>query len=127
MARITGKSGAVKLGGTKVASLTNWSIDAKLDTVDDTAFEDIWHNFLSTFKGWTGTVEGIWEQGGTNTAFWDQLLLTTTAVLDFYPDIGTTEKFTGSAFCDFSIKVAKDGVITFTAAVKGTGAMTRTP
>jgi hypothetical protein len=127
MARITGKTGAVKIGGVKVASLTGWAINVKLDTVNATAFEDVWHTLLATFLGWSGSVDGIWMSAGANIDFWTACPSGAVVTLDLYPDIGTTEKLSGTAFCDFSIKVAKDGVVTFTAAVNGTGALTRTP
>jgi len=126
-ARLTGKTGAVKVGGTIVASLDNWDINTKLDTVDSTAFSDIWHQLLATFIGWSGSVSGKWEAGGTNDAFWLAVISGAYVSLDLYPDIGTTEKYTGNAFCDFNIKVAHNGVVTFTAAVTGTGTLVRTP
>ena len=126
MARFTGKDGKITLASSEVISMTSWSLDAKLDVVDDTAFQDIWHSKLSTFKGWTATVEGLWESSGGNSAFWDQFLLGTTATIELFPNKNATEKYSGSAFIDFSIKVVKDGVISFTAKVEGTGALTRT-
>jgi len=127
MARITGKDGKVKLGGVEVARITNWSIDTKIDIVDATAMQDAWHQKLSTFKSWTGSVEGVWENDGSNKQFWDTFLTAATATLELYPVGTATEKWSGSAFCDFSIKVAKDAVVMFTARVEGTDALTRTP
>ena len=49
-ARMTGKAGAVKIGGVKVASLTAWSLDAKLDTPDATGFEDEWKVLLGSWR-----------------------------------------------------------------------------
>ena len=127
MARITGKTGAVKIGGVVVASLNAWDLNIKLDTVDVTCFSDIWHILLSTFLGWTGTVSGVWMSAAGNIDFWTAVTSGAVVTLDFYPDIGTTEKWSGTAFCDFNIKVDAKGAITFTATVNGTSTLTRTP
>ena len=125
-ARMTGKAGAVKIGGVKVASLTAWSLDAKLDTPDATGFEDEWKVLLAGFKGGSGSIDGMWEAGGTNIAIWTALLGAAAVTLDLYPDIAATEKFSCSAFVDFGIKTSKDAVVTFTGPFKVTGAVTRT-
>ena len=127
MARITGKTGAVKIGSTTVASLNGWDLNVKLDTVDATAFSDIWHVNLATFLGWSGSCTGIYMAAGANIDFWTAVISGATVTLLLYPDIGATENFTGTAFCDFNIKVAHNGAITFTAAFTGTGTLTRTP
>jgi len=125
MARITGKAGKVTVGGVEQAQMQAWNIDAKTDVVDATAFQDTWHQKLSTFLGWTATIEGLWL--GSVNAFWTAFLSGATVSVVMYPIAGGTECFTGDAFADFSIKVVKDGVITFTAKLEGTGTLSHTP
>ena len=127
MARMTGKKGQIKIAAGTVLSMDSWDLSVKLDTVDATAFEDTWHVMLSTFLGWTGTCTGKYESGGANIDFWTAVLSGAVVVLHLIPDSAATEDFYGDAFCDFSIKETHNGVITFSAAFTGTGALTRTP
>ncbi len=128
MSRITGKEGKVSLDGNIVASTNSWVLDAKLDTVDVTAFSDVYRQNLSTFKSWTGTVEGHWEDAGGNTDFYDVLNGTDPVTIELFPVAGGTEKFSGSAFItSFSLKTPHDGAVDFSATFVGTGTLTRTP
>jgi len=96
---------------------------------------DAFREQLSLIREWDATAEGRWESAGGNTAFWDSFVAATTVgghqsgkvTVDLYPDAATTEKYTGDAFADFSLKAPHDGVVEFTAALKGTGSLVRTP
>lgn len=125
--RITGKQGKVTTGASPaiVASISNWAIDAKLPTVDATAMGDSFHQKLGLIRDWTATVEGYWEQGSTNTQFFDIWNGAAKVQCEFFPDQSTTEKWVGEAFANFNLKAAHDGVVAFSATLEGTGALTR--
>jgi hypothetical protein len=125
MPRITGKSGKITVGGVEVGTMIEWAIDAKTDVVDATAFQDTWHQKLGTFLSWTGSCSGRWL--GSANSFWTTFLTGAVGTVQFFPVAGATENFNGDAFLDFSIKVAKDGVVDFTCKVEGTGTLTHTP
>lgn len=138
MARITGKNGRIKVGGVTVASIRNWSLEAKVPITVVTAMEDAFRTQLSLIREWTGTIEGVWEQpagAGTAKVLWDSFDTATTTgghqsgkiTVDLFPDASQTEKWSGDAFADFSLKTPHDGSVDFTATLNGTGALTRTP
>jgi hypothetical protein len=71
MAETKGVSGVVKIGpngGTKTAMLhvTAFSLDETSETIDVTAFGDASRSVISSFRGFTGTVDGYWDQNDTN-------------------------------------------------------------
>lgn len=137
MARITGKNGQVKLGGTVIASIDDWTIDAKIPVADATAMGDQFHVKLSLIREWSATMKLKWEPGvASNFAvFGSAFALATTdggnqsgkVTLDFYPDAGATEKFSGDAFIDFALKAPVGGVVESDCKAVGTGALTHTP
>jgi predicted secreted protein len=127
MARFTGKMGKVTLASGEVTSITDWTLDAKVDDVTSTAMQDTWHQKLTTFLGWDGSFTGHWESAGANIAAWTQFLTGATATVELFPDKNQTEKFAGSAFIEFNLKAPHNGVVAFTAKFKGTGTLTRTP
>tara|TARA_R100000734_G_scaffold18819_2_gene16676 strand:+ start:11 stop:475 length:465 start_codon:yes stop_codon:yes gene_type:complete len=71
MAETKGVSGVVKIGpngSTKTAMLhvTAFSLDETSETIDVTAFGDASRSVISSFRGFTGTVDGYWDQNDTN-------------------------------------------------------------
>jgi len=71
MSETKGVSGVVKIGpngGTKTAMLhvTAFSLDETSETIDVTAFGDASRSVISSFRGFTGTVDGYWDQNDTN-------------------------------------------------------------
>jgi hypothetical protein len=135
MSRITGKNGQLKIGGSVIASITAWSINAKIPVAKATAMMDQFAVNLSLIREWTADVEGIWESAGANTAVFDAFVAATTdgghqsgkITVDFYPDENETEKWTGDVFADFDIKVGHDKTVMFTGKLTGTGSLVRTP
>jgi hypothetical protein len=71
MSETKGVSGVVKIGpngGTKTAMLhvTAFSLDETSETIDVTAMTDTSRSIISSFRGFTGTVDGYWDQNDTN-------------------------------------------------------------
>jgi len=99
----------------EIGSMYNWAVDTKIDIVDVTAFQDVWHQKLSTFKGWTGSAEGYYVS-----AFWFNLFTPAKNVyVALYPEASSTERWVGAAFVDWGIKVAKDAAVTQTIRFEG--------
>jgi len=134
MARISGKNGQLKLDGSVIASIFDWKLDAKIPLADSTAMQDQYHQKLSLIREWAGSAEFRWEPGVNASLFTSTFAAATTdgghqsgkVTLDLYPDENATEKFTGDAFCDFSLKVPHAGVVDGTVTFTGTGSLVRT-
>jgi len=135
MARITGKNGKVTVASGTVLSIYNWVLNAKVPVVAGTAMGDAFRQQYSLIREWEATAELHWESSGGNTAFWDAFVAATTSgghqsgkiTVEFFPDGAETEKYTGDAFADFSLKAPHDGMVDGSVTLKGTGTLARTP
>jgi len=58
MATMHGKSSQVKLTTDIVADMGEWTINASLDTAEETAFGDSWKSYLAGLASWNGTCSG---------------------------------------------------------------------
>lgn len=103
-----------------VGDIFNWSLDAKVDTVDATAFQDSFHTKLSSFRGWNATAEGYHVNG-----YWFSAFSGNEFYVEFYPDAAATERWVGAAFISFGEKVKFDAAVTEHMAIDGTGALVR--
>ena len=71
MSETKGVSGVVKIapnGTTKAAMLhvTAFSLDETSETIDVTEMGDTSRSVISSFRGFTGTIDGYWDQNDTN-------------------------------------------------------------
>ena len=123
MSRMTGKKGKITIGGVEIAVMTSWTVNGTLDVVDVTAFQDTWHQKVSTFKSWAGSCVGHWTG---DAAFWTAFTGATAVTLVLYIDSAATTCWTGTAFCNFSITTPFGGAVDFTASFEGTDALTFT-
>jgi len=104
-----------------VGDMFNWTIDAKLDVIPVTAFQDQFREQLSGFRNWAGTAEGYHVSG-----FWFSAFnLAKPFYLEFYPDAGALERFVGAAFVDLGTKVTFDAAVTESLTFNGTGELAR--
>lgn len=134
MARITGKNGQVKVGGSVIAIITDWAIDLKIPIADATAMGDQFAQKLSLIREWSGTISGHYGNAAEQVAILNSFLNATvdggatsgSIAVDLYPDAAATEKFSGNVYADFSLKVAKDKTNEFTAKITGNGTLTHT-
>ncbi len=100
-----------------VADLFNWTIDLKLDTVDTTAFQEVYRTNLSTFKGWTAVAEGYKVSG-----YWFQQFQDAKEFyFEFFTDADQAEYFVGAGLPSWSMKTPFDAVVTEMVSVVGTG------
>ena len=59
---IHGKEGALSLGGTNIAMLTEWTLNETAETVDCTAMGDQSRVYKAGIKGFEGSAECIWAK-----------------------------------------------------------------
>ena len=104
-----------------VADMYDWSVDAKIDTVDVTAFTDAYHTKLSAFRGWTAAAASYHRSD-----FWYPLFVAgKPCYCKFYPDAATVEYFIGAGYVDFSEKAPMAGAVADAVKIEGTGALSR--
>jgi len=106
----------------EVGDFFNWTIDAKVDVVDATAFQDVWHVKLSTFLGWVATAERYYLNSYWFTAFGNHL----TFYVQFFPVSTSAECWTGNGHIDDALKLVKDAPFTETIKLEGTGELVYT-
>ncbi len=61
MARIRGNDGVVEVGGTAVGSVTAFTLNTSVTTMDSSAMGDDWDVHLIGSKSWSGTVDVRWD------------------------------------------------------------------
>lgn len=104
-----------------VGDIFNWTLDAKIDVMAATAFQDQFREQLSGFRNWNATAEAYHLSG-----FWfDAFSLAKPFYVELFPDANSLERWVGAAFVDFSKKVAFDSPVTETITLNGTGALQR--
>jgi hypothetical protein len=101
----------------EVGDFFNWTIDAKVDNVDATAFQDIWKVKLSTFLGWVASAERYYINSYWFTAFGNGIDF----YMQFFPQAASAECWTGNGYIDDSMKLTKDAPFTETIKLEGTG------
>ncbi len=136
MARITGKNGQIKIGGSVIATITNWTLDAKIPLADATAMGDQFWQKLSLIREWSGDVKGVYGNAAEQISILNSFLNATTdggptsgsVTIALYPDATSpaTENFSGSCYMDFSTGADKSKTNEFTAKFTGTGTLTHT-
>lgn len=107
----------------KVGDLFGWALDVKMDKVDATAFEDVWHTFLSVFLGWNVTIDGYKVNG-----YWyAAVVAANNFYIRLYPDVNAspTEYFVGNGYLSEGIKLVHNAAVTEAITLAGTGEMKR--
>lgn len=104
-----------------VGDLFNWTLDAKVEVVDATGFQDAFAHRLSGIRGWTASAEGYHVSGYWWSAFEDAQPF----YVELFPDAATTEKFVGAAFVDYGTQVKMDAPVTEKMMLNGTGEIRR--
>lgn len=124
---LTGKSGSVYIGASKVAEISNWKLDCKADNIDVTNFDSAgWKEFLAGLKEWSGSFEGNFKPTDTagQKAIIDAWIAGNSVSLECRVD--ATKKFAGSAFVNFGIEMPVDDKGSFSCDYQGTGVLTPT-
>ena len=61
MACISGKNGALSLGGTNVAQLTSWTITQNAETIEGSYMGEDWRCVKPGTLSWEGTAEALFD------------------------------------------------------------------
>jgi predicted secreted protein len=138
MANLTGNNGQIKIGGTTVAGVRNYTIDIKSDTIETTTMGVDSRTYLKGLASWSGSADVFIDTdnltgGGstiTNLIGTGGVVGATTATFTAYLDtVGTPsgKKWDGSIIVTgFSQKSTMDGMIEGTVSFQGSGAITYT-
>jgi exopolysaccharide biosynthesis protein len=122
-----GKGGALTLGGTAVAQITDWSISQSVDTADTTTMGDSSRTFMAGIKSFEGSADVLWSAGDTSGDIQaGEIVVGTTYTAVFYPG-GTSGNvsYTGEVICTSSeVTATVDDVVTASISFQGTGDLT---
>ena len=99
-----------------VGDFTDWSVDAMIDVVDATAMGDTWHQKVTTFLGWTATVEHFY----VSSYFWTAFVTGNTFYVKFFIDGAGTTCWLGNGFFQWGVSVPFDGAIKEAISFEGT-------
>ena len=122
---LAGKGGAVKLNSSKIAEISNWSLDLGADDIDITSFDsEGWKEYLAGLKEWSGSVEGNFDSTDTNgqKAILAAWAAGTELTLNF--EVASGIVFSGNALVKPSIEVPVDDKASFSCDITGTGELT---
>ena len=108
---------------TEVGDFKSWKLDAKLDVVDVTGFQDGSHVKLATFKGWTASAEHYFTTGYWFTEF----DLGKTFYFVFYYDSASSKYFVGNGLLNLPVDAPHDQAIMEPITLEGTDALTFFP
>ena len=139
MATYLGKDGWVSTGalgtgspGTEVTEIRGWSVEHTAETIDDTVMGETSRGYKVTYKGFTGTVDLLYDVAATGP---DAFTVGSTITVNFYPEDAATHGtpddgdavITGSAIVTGkTITAAYDGLIEASISLQGDGDLTFT-
>jgi hypothetical protein len=103
-----------------VGDLFNWTLNAKVNVVDTTAFQDQFKEKRSSFREWSASAESYHVSG-----YWFDAFSGEEFYVELYPDANETERWVGAVFVDDAPKVKMDAAVTETLGFTGTGALQR--
>ena len=115
MSEIKGVNGVVKVGptgGTVYALLhvTSFNLEETSETIDVTTMGDTSRSILSTFRGFTGTVDGYWDDNDVNLGHdADSADTTVPDSADGADVVGTTSRIRVGDTIDFELYPAGTG------------------
>lgn len=124
MATYTGKQGSIKVGGTAVAEVSDFTLNISAETVDDTVKGDDWRTKKATFKTWGGSLKTQWDPTDSGQGNID---VGSTVAVELYPGDATTGEtyYSGNAIItEMEISSELDGMVEAAASFEGSGACT---
>jgi hypothetical protein len=127
--RYHGKKGSVKIGATKVASLSKWTLNAATDTADVTAFGDPNKQYVQGLPDLKGSLGGWFDD--QEDALFAAADATAPVTLELMPvetlaGTGGSIKWTGPAYLSASIDCPANGPVSVSGDFVAAGAWTRT-
>jgi hypothetical protein len=122
--RYHGKTGSVKIGGTLVASLNKWTLNAATDKADVTSFGDTNKQYVVGLKDVKGSIGGFFDD--SDDALFDAADGGVPVQLDLAPVTSlSTLHWSGPAYLDASIDVPANGAIAVSGDFVAAGNWTR--
>lgn len=124
MATYIGKSGVVKVGGTAVAEVKDWSIETTSEMVTTTTMGDDWVGNKATQKSWSASFNAFWDKSDSAQT---SLVEGASITLELQPEGDTTglSEFSGSCIvASVSRSASFDGLVEASFSVTGDGALT---
>jgi predicted secreted protein len=123
-----GKGGALTLGGTAVAQITDWSVSQSVDVADTTTMGDSDRTFLAGIKSFEGSADVLWaaEDNTDDTGLVaGEIAVGTTYAAIFYPGgTGGNVSYSGNVICTgVEVTATVDDVVTASISFQGTGAL----
>ena len=118
---------------TKIANATSNSFDITADMIDVTSKDSAgWKEFITGEKGYTLSIEGIFEEDGSVGAgalSWKDVITDLTAgtgvTIVMTSNVSGDLKLSGAAFfSNLNLSATNNDKATFTATIQGTGALT---
>ena len=130
MATLLGKDGYVDVAGAGISEMRGFSVEYSAETIDDTVMGETHRGFKVTYKGWTGTVDVLYDPADAGQ---NAFAVGDTVVANFYPedqdvygvpDAGD-QKITGNAIVTGkTINSSYDGLVEASVSLQGTGDLT---
>lgn len=133
MAEQKGVDGVVKIGAgagaaTAILNVTSYTLEETTETLDVTSMTDTSRQILSTFKGFTGTIDGYWDGSSTHIGHDadddPDIKAGDTINFELYPagEAATALYYSGSAIVtSISRSASFDGAVEYSIAFDGTG------
>jgi len=132
MATLLGKDGFVQVGSVAVGELRGFSVEHTAETIDDTVMGETSRGFKVTYKGFTATVDVLYDPADTGQ---DAFSVGSSVTLNLFPEAQTVygtpdsgdEKITGTAIVTGkTITSSYDGLVEASISLQGSGDLTFT-
>lgn len=136
MATYTGQDGSLTLGGNAIASVTAFSVDSTVNTIETTAMGQAYRSYVGGMAEWSGSADVFYNSSDATNIYNNALPDNNTdiggdGILAFvgYPggdtDTGNAPKLTGNVIVTgLSISSETEGMVTASISFQGTGPLT---
>jgi len=127
MATLTGNGGTVKVGSDAVAEIRSFSVDEKMDTIEDSAMGDTYRTFKTSLRSWNGSVDVFFDESDTTGQ--GGLTVGTEATVSFQVEGDDTgdHLLTGTALVTGrTINSSFDGMVEASLTLQGSGELSET-
>ena len=129
MATFTGKDGLLNLGTTPnaVTQMSSWTLEATAEPVEASVIGDSWRAFKASMQGFNMSIEGYYDVSDTGSK---ELAIGALVDFELYPAGNTApeKEYSGQGYVTaYSETAAFDSMVSFSASLQGTGALTETP
>lgn len=127
MATYAGKDGVVKLGGTAIGEVKNWSVDISVETLESTVMGSDYREKSPSYISWSGSVDVYYDDADTvQDAVWSSVTSGSELALLLYPRGESAGETLGGqvVVTGMTQSAAFDGMVERTISFEGSGAHT---